>query len=379
VEGKSTLRTLAVALIFSGALNIGLIGAGIFSAVQKREISFEIPQAISRSETEPESTNQQILRAMKKLGFRELVSYLTNRDLVEEGYAKRDLALAALVAYHHFHLEKALGVSPEQQRAMEMGGGETVLLFPGLNEEQFEALIRFAYQEKWPLTPEGLFYLVKKCAKPRDASLEQAFYTTSPFYALQVLFQKTEALLPPVLLLDLVSEGSWDLLNRFAREQEQALDLSVDKRRRLLLSYLALNSPTAAQLLLATDFVFVAKKLEDRGILDLLRLLSKTPEAERFCAELLRSPRSDAVWRAATEFVGGTPVVAAAPLPPPLPPTPAKKLHVVKEGENLWKIAKLYRVPHEQIAKFNGLEKDRIYPGMTLEIPVQGTGSEPPG
>lgn len=394
---QKILRTLTLALIFSGALNIALIAAGIFTAIRDRQVSFAI--ASSRpNEARLETTNSKIMESFSKLGFRELVSYLTNRDLVEEGYAKRDLALAALVAYHFFNLEKALGTLPEQKRTFQLPSGKMLTIFPGFSEEQYEGVIRFAYQEKWPLTAEGLFHLIAKSAKPRDASLEQAFSITAEFHAIQTLFQKTEAMQPASVLLDLVSEGSWDLLHRFSREQEQMLDLSIEKRRRLLLSYLALHSPYAAQLLLSTDFDFALKRLEDPGILALLKLLNQTPESERFCAALLRSPRSDTIWIGAAEklyafaheappapfdlktaiarFVGPNPAQAPQSLVK-APEKKAERFHVVKEGESLWKIARIYKVPHGEIAKLNGIEKDRVYPGMTLKIPTQ-TGSEPP-
>lgn len=397
---QKTLKSLTLALIFSGALNISLIATGIFSSWKKHEISFEIPQPVGKEHKE-ESTNQQILRSFSHLGYRELVSYLTNRTQVEEGYTKRDLALASLVFYHHFNIEKALGSLPQQQRVIEMDfdeeSNQNFALFPGLNEEQFEAIIRFAYQEKWPLTAEGLFHILKHRLAHRDPTLEQAFFTTPEFYAVQVLFQKTGAILPPTLLLDLICDGGWDPLNRLAKEQAQMLDLSVEKRRRFLLSYLALHSPVAAQLLLVTDFSFAVKKLEDQGISDLLRLLTKTPEAERFCIELLKQPRTDRIWQTAAlrlyEFAGEAPPspfdikiamarftnvpIVTTTAPPPVEPvsqssvpkTEAMRSHVVKEGENLWKIARLYKIPVDEIVKYNALEKDRLYPGMTLKIP----------
>jgi hypothetical protein len=404
-------RILTSALIFSGALNIGLLAAFVFFMLQEREVALSVNRpAFSRGKQE--TTNGQLLRSMEALSFRELVSFLTNKDLVEEGYLKRDLAVAALVGFHHFNLEKALSDSPAQRRVFETADNQKIEIFPGLTDDQFEAIIRYAYQEKWPLTTKGIFYLLQNWdPSNRDESLSQAFLVTPEFYALQALFQKTEAPQEPSLLLNLVCEGNWDLLERYAREQSQMLDLSIDKRRRLLLSYLSLQSPTAAQLLLKTDFVFALKKLEDKGILDLISLLKgKTEESERFCVELLRSPRSDAIWQAAAirlySYIGES---LSAPLDPKealarfssgtgpqekvLAPTaiasaihPATLFHIVKEGDSLWKIARQYKVKVDELVSTNQLEKDRLLPGMTLKIPFQavsqaapqGTGSEPP-
>lgn len=389
-------RFLTLALIFSGALNIALVAAFAYFMIQ------ETPVAATRlGKKEVVTTNAQIFASMSRLSFRELVSYLTNRDLVEEGYTKRDIALAALAAYHHFNLEKALSAPPSQVRRLILSEGQTIDVYPALSEDEFEAIIRFAYQEKWPLTSKGLFALLQTQKGVGDESLEHAFLLTPEFYAIQVLFQKTEAPQEPHVLLNLVVEGSWDLLEKFAKDQSQILDFSVERRRSLLLGYLALHSPTAAHLLLRTDFAFAHKRLEDRSLLDLLALLKKqSEEGTKFCIELLRSPRSDAIWQAAAltlyAYAGEMPTAPidpkavlarfssdAPPAPKPAPvlavATAPSRFHVVKDGESLWKISRQYKVKVDEIVKLNGLEKDSLFPGMTLKLPPsQGTGSEPP-
>lgn len=380
-------RFLTLALIFSGALNIALIAGFAYFMYQ------ETPVTTTRSgKKEVLATNNQIFASMSRLTFRELVSYLTNRDLVEEGYTKRDIAVAALVAYHHFNIEKALSSLPTQVRTLALPGDQTIDVFPGLNEDQFEAIIRFAYQEKWPLTSKGLFALLQTQKTPRDESLEQAFLLTPEFYAVQVLFQKTDAAEEPQVYLNLLAEGSWDLLEKFTNEQSKVLDFSVEKRRSLLLSYLGLHSPTAAHLLLRTDFSFALKRLEDRSILDLLALLKRqSEEGTKFCVELLKSPRSDAIWQAAAltlyGYAGEMPTVPIDPkavlarfskeAPPaaaqvqlePVAIAPPSRFHVVKEGESLWKISRQYKVKVDEIVKLNALEKDSLFPGMTLKLP----------
>ncbi len=413
-------RKMTFAIIFSGALNIGLLAAFIFFMLQERQATLSVSRpffpSLKGDKKNGEATIAQLFASMEKLSFRELVSFLTNRDPVEEGYTKRDMAVAALAAFHYFNLEKALSSTPAQKRVFQISDSEKIEIYPGLNDEQFEAIIRYAYQEKWPLTAKGLFRLLQNGrstnAGAREESLEQAFLVTPEFHSLQVLFQKTDSPQPPHVLLDLSCEGNWDLLERFSREQSQMLDLSIDKRRRLLLSYLSLHSPSAAQLLLRTDFVFALKKLEDKGILDLISLLkNKSEESERFCVELLRSPRSDAVWQAAairlygyvgeslseplnpkealarfgsvpqqpaqeclsvqTGQSGAQAAVSAASATQPAPANPATLFHIVKEGENLWKIARQYKIKVDELVSSNQLEKDRLYPGMTLKIPQQ--------
>lgn len=392
-EGRTTrwqgkFRMLIFALVFSGALNIALLTTLVFLSLEKRGTPFSIPSFVQSKRGE-DFVNAQVLSAMRALSFRELLSYLTNRDLVEEGFAKRDLALATLVAFHHFNLEKALCGASLQRRAFVFEGGQ-LELFSGLTEEQFQAILKFAYEEKWPFTAEGLFHLLKRSSKPRDQSLAQAFFVTPEFYALQILFQQSEAPQDKELLLDLICEGNWDLLDRFCRTQAQRLDLSVERREHLLLSYLSLNSPTAAKLLLKTDFHFALKKLDDAGILALLEHLDeKTPEAVRYCVELLRSPRTDAVWQSAAEKLyhfSGEPLSSPVDLADARQrflqqaepyveqsSTPAHtnscRYHVVTGGETLWKIMRTYDVSLDELVQLNELEGDRLYPGMTLKIP----------
>lgn len=378
-------KTLSLALIFSVTLNIGLVA---YFLIQDSPISF----ARTRSKNlQIEASNAKILSQMSRLTFRELVSYLTNRTLVEEGYSKRDLAVAALTAYHHFNIEKALSGKPEQMRVHRLSDDQTIELYPSLTEAQFEAIIRFAYQEKWPLTAKGLFFHLQTHPE-REESLEQAFFHTPEFYAMQLLFQKTDVPQDSETLLNLISEGSWTQLESFTSEQAEILDFSIDKRRELLMGYISLHSPTAAKLLLKTDFHFALKKLEDRNILDLLTLMKKEcPEGKEFCLDLLRSPRSNAIWNAAAmtlySYVGEMPtqpidpkaviarfssgekepVVVSAPKPTPKPEP--SRYHIVKEGETLWKISRTYKVQIDEIVKLNGLEKDTLFPGMTLKVP----------
>ncbi|MCC6127812.1 MAG: LysM peptidoglycan-binding domain-containing protein [Chlamydiae bacterium] len=386
-------RILTFALIFSGALNIGLIAA--FGAVlwQQRQPTFAFAQQTSIKNGPLGSSNVEWIKRLSQLSFRELSACLTNKEPLEEGYAKRDLALAVLGTYRHVDIERALAGSLHQKRILSLGTDQTIQLYPGLSDEQFKAIIQFVYLEKWPLTPKGLFKLVQKGGAARDPSLEAAFLMTPEFHALQLLFQKTDASQDPASLIQLASEGSWDLLDRFASEQTQMLDLSQDKRRRLLLSYLALKSPSAADLLLRTDFDFLLKKLDDQGILDLLDLV-RAEELESFCMELLKSPRSDAVWEKSARILYAR---LGEPLPAPFDlqeaiarfvpssaqkraqtfPVPEMKpvaspwiFHTVSEGESLWKISRHYQVKVDEILRANEMEKDRLYPGMTLRIPA---------
>ena len=96
-------RFLIFALIISGSINIGFIAAFVFSVLQERQTSLSVTLP-AKVEGKQETTMQKTLAQMSKLSFHELVPFLTNRDPVEEGYLKRDLAVAALYSSHQFHL-----------------------------------------------------------------------------------------------------------------------------------------------------------------------------------------------------------------------------------------------------------------------------------
>jgi LysM repeat protein len=169
----------------------------------------------------------------------------------------------------------------------------------------------------------------------------------------------------------------------------QSADFSEEMRRSFLLGALSNHSTTAARILLKTDFTFALKKLEDKALLDILSLLKQqSAESTKFCVELLRAPRSDAIWQAAAmtlyAYVGEMPTLPldtksalarfsatptqAAPVQELKLPTQSR-FHTVMEGESLWKISRRYDVKVEEIVQINGLENTSLFPGMTLKLP----------
>ncbi|MBM3184151.1 MAG: hypothetical protein FJZ64_02470, partial [Chlamydiae bacterium] len=91
-EGWKKFRVLTLTLIFSGALNVGLILALVVSTLNQTKIPTQEKKLVIQEEAA--SGNAEILSEMLGKSFPELVVYLTNRDAVEEGYTKRDLALS---------------------------------------------------------------------------------------------------------------------------------------------------------------------------------------------------------------------------------------------------------------------------------------------
>ncbi len=393
-------RFLTQALIISGTLNIGLVATFAYFVLKEKQETLAIEQQPAKNLAAKE-TNFQLIRSYSLLPYQELLLRLENRDLIEEGLTKRDLSLACLVAFHHFNLDKALGGIPLQKRTLlftNQEGQETIDLpvFPGLADYQFQAILQYAKTEKWPLTSQGLYYELKRSPALRDLTLLDSFYLTPEYHAVGTLFSKSGLNLTREQVIDLICDGEWSTISSFTNEQRTALDLSPDRRRTFLVQMLE-HSKLAAKLLLDNDRDFVLKRLGDAQILALLDLYpDKTPTLEAFAKELLASPRTDTVCKRAAALLytlTGEPLpepyshaVAlqrflpqSAPAPQPvviqqvaaaLPPPPAKKkMHVIEQGDNLWKIARKYKVSVEEIKRVNHLETEKLRPGKQLEIP----------
>lgn len=390
-------KWLTQALIISGTLNVGLIATFVTFVIQGNipSVPFEL-KPVSNSDltaTAVPMTNSALLRSYSTLPFSDLLIRLEDKELMEEGYTRRDLALACLVAFHHFNLERALGGLVLQQRQISFScsdGQESVdmTIFPGLADYQYLAIINYARTEKWPFTSQGLFYEIKRGSK--DASLLEAFYLTPEFHAVATLFARSGMTVDKARLISLLSEGEWKTLQIFTAQQRVAQDLSPARRRAFILSYLNYRSSIAATLLLESDAEFVCKKLDDAQIIQLLDLIpDKPPVLEVVAKELLASSRSDTIWKRAASILY---TLAGEPLPEPydhratlLRFIPQKKepapiaspaslpatgrTHVVQEGDSLWKIARKYRVSVEAIMKHNKLETEKLRVGKKLDIP----------
>ncbi len=395
-EKKS--RFLTQLLIWSGALNIGLLSSLIYLVFRDRPetISFELKPAPSKQVAQ--ITNQEILHMFSTLSWAELVDQLDHEELVEEGYKKRDLALASLVAFHGLDIERALQGSSIQKRGIALahkGGPEeiTLILYPGLSEDQFAAIRRFIQTEKFPFTSMGLFYEVQHAKRPRDAALLEAFYLTPEFNAVLTLCQRLRVNLPREWIIEMVAQGDWKTLHQFALEQKEAMDLTPERLKRLLLSYVRARSTLAAKILLQWDRDFILKRLDDRDLMTFLDLFKESSTALKdLLKELITSPRSDSVWRKAAELLY---FFAQLPFPEPYDhratlatfagiqfPAPIDKIasslpteeqkqhiHTIAPGENLWKIARKYKVSVEALRQANHLETDKLREGKTLIIP----------
>jgi LysM repeat protein len=305
------IRRLTLLLVFSGALNIILFALFFYwNAKEHLPTAYcGLRPANLQEQQSPLATdhcNSEVIRFFRKMSLEGLVSRLKNTQLVENGYAQRDLALACLVAFHHFDLERAVGALsfPAQKRTIAYGkfrNGKSAELtvYPGLSEKHYEAILDFASTERWPLTSKGLFLMLKK-QKEQDPTLADAFFMTADFLAVETLFSRSSVIPSRDELLKMLLQGDWSMLSTFADQQKHFQDLSAARRQRFLLDYVCQQSREAAYLMLKADPNIAAYKLDDNHVSLLLDLLDcKSLEAEQFALALLTSPRSDSVWKKA--------------------------------------------------------------------------------
>ena len=412
-------RKLTQILIVSGTLNILLLATFVYSVLKEREVSVPIGlKPLAKERPIPTVTNEQLLRAYSMLSFQDLLLRLDNQELIEDGYTKRDLALACLVAFHHFNLERALGGLEVQKRLIPFCNAQgeeqiPLIIFPSLADFQYQAIQHYARTEKWPLTSQGLFFEIQRTSFPRDASLLEAFYLTPHFHTVFLLFTRTGLKMEREMLVEMLAQADWNILNTFTEQQRVAQDLSLEKRRSLLLDYLDQRSLIAAKIFLETDLEFTCKRMSDTQILTLFDLLPNDySPLIAFAKDLIVSPRCDAVWKKAAGLLytssaetlpepydhlatlhrfapnllppPSEPIASAINLPekpsellkvttPHAAPTSKKstklRTHTIAAGDNLWKIAKKYRVSVDSIMRQNRLESERLRLGKTLEIP----------
>jgi len=318
VLSAKRIRGLTQALMFSGALNVVTLSLFLYWMLRERPPT-------PYCESKPASLEQQqipladqrgwaeVMESLSKLSFAHLVDLLTHTQLIENGYAERDVALACLIAFHHFDVYRALPKEPKlhQRRLMlwQPKGRELsvpLIVYPDLTQEQFDAIIQFARTERWPLTAEGLFLFLHKQKEldKVEESLIETFILTPEFWTVEVLFKRSGQPPNKMELLRLLLEGNWRLLKTFVDQQRALHDSSDARRQRLLLDYLQAGSSTAALLLLKMEWEFSVKKLDDLQVLAIIKLMpAEAPESGRFAKEMLRSPRSTQVWQQASQWL----------------------------------------------------------------------------
>ncbi|MCB1106547.1 MAG: LysM peptidoglycan-binding domain-containing protein [Chlamydiia bacterium] len=337
-------RILIHLLIISGTLNIALIATFITFVLKDRN-GVTLPTLSSTQKIkEVRLRNEDVLKEFASMPYDALVKELYNETHVEEGQRRCDLALAALVTYHHFDVERAVsGFSIEKRKVV--FGNQAMTLYPGMDGERFEGIRLFARQEVWPLTPQGLFIEIKERKSIPD-TLREAFSMTHEFFELKRAFGRLPYAISDQALFRLAYEGDWESISTFT-EGEWAP---------FLVPRMMNGSQLAAYLLILLDKEFALKGLDDHQMGRLLSLLTeKTVEVEAFLKDVAGGIRSEHVH-----------TLAEKPLEAP------PRRYVVQSGDSLWKISRMFDVKVEVIQEMNALVSETLKPGTELILPAMG-------
>lgn len=387
-------RLLTKLLLVSVAVNIGLATTVFYMTIEVGKEEERPKQVVLQQ------SNGEVLAAYFKSTFQDLVKELKDKTFLQDGYTKRDLALACLVNYHYLNLEKAISGKPLQRRKLtfvHQGGGESfqVEVFPQLDDLDFSMVEKFIKEEKWPFSAEGLFVDLKKQGKERDKSLETAFFATPEFCVLHTSLKRFDGALTKEKILDLMLEGSFDRIESWLLKCKRGGDF-LEGMRELFQEYIREGSCEAAHLWIALDNEYIQRHLTDLELHRLMQLVKENVlSVNIFLKQILCSVRSDEMRKEAAmklyEFIGVHPkdpydheealktflpsMFAKKESPKILPviSTPIVKKHIVVEGDSLWRISRKYKVTIEALREHNHLKSDNLKPGQELILPYDRT------
>lgn len=367
------VKGLIWALAVSGFLNIILLTSIFYWMIKEHSPALYCEQKPSLKLVKQaplvvgEASRALILR-LQVLPYEQLILRLKSNAPVENGYTERCLAVACLVAFHHFDLSRALEGSSYvvQERLMIYGpflnGSQpSIKMFSGLTDRHFAAIVAFADSERWPQTPRGLFSLLQLKKGNVDGSLLDAFVLTPEFMAIESVFKRLDPLVEKGELVNFLLEGDWQMLANISEQQRLYGNLSDTRRRKILLEYIQKGSATAAAILLKVDGSLGGGKSED-----LFESPLKNVELPKPQVIAAKSPVSFEKGNNDTlkiKPLGAIKPSASAPK--------ADRLYIVQEGDNLWKLSRRFNVDVDVLRRYNKLSSDALIPSSALRIPAQ--------
>jgi LysM repeat protein len=388
------IRGLTHLLILSIGTNVGLGTAVFYHHFAKVKDGNEDFSRKAKEVVLKDSSGE-VLRRYFECTQEGLIGELENKELVQDGLRKRDLALACLVNFHYFDIEKALSGSPLQRRGLSFvhhGGGEKfdLQVFPGLDETHYQMILAFAKREEWPLTTEGLFGELLNGKSKESSTLKKAFMATPEYYAIFTAFKRFGEEVGRERIFKLILEGSWKTLEALRKKQSAEFGISPESLRELLKEYLFVGSKEAASLWIKIEPEYILRYSSDECLLKVIEGIGEnTLSTNLFLKKTLSSVRSDKVREASGkklyEFKDGKgpevykheeamrlflPSLFIEKEPEvELKPKIAYKMHRVLDGDSLWKISKRYKVSIEDLREKNNLKNDRLRPGQEIIIP----------
>ena len=210
--------------------------------------------------------------------------------------------------------------------------------------------------------------------KLKDKNLEYAFYITPEFMTVELLLKRTNSLIDKEEILSLLLEGGWDMLSDFFAKQRITQDLSEERRRSFLLSYIEKGSIKANSILSNEARDFYKSDLSNLNC-------TKTPglNDRKSCniknIEGLKISQSKELPRS-VDFVNKIPKIENNPIPKENSEKkflsnikPWKRAYTVMEGDSLWKISRMFKVDIQELKKRNNLTKDSLQPGSMIIVP----------
>jgi len=388
------IRGLTHLLILSIGTNVGLGTALLYHQLGKmkenrEDFSHKVKEVVLKD------SSGDALRRYFDCTESALIAELENKELVQDGLTKRDLALACLVNFHYFDIGRALSGITLQRRELSFvhhGGGEKfdLQVFPGLDESHYQMIVAFAKREEWPLTAEGLFGELLNGKTKDSPSLKKAFIATPEYFSVFTAFKRFGEEISKERIFKLILEGSWQTLENIRKKQIVEPAISLESLRELLRVYLSSGSKEAASLWIKIEPEYILRHSSDECLLSLIESIGEnTLSTNLFLKKTLSSVRCDKIREASGkklyEFKDGKrPEVykheeAMRLFLPSLfvekePELEvhhhvAHKLHRVLDGDSLWKISKRYKVSIEDLRDKNNLKSDRLRPGQEIIIP----------
>lgn len=365
------LRGLTLLLLFSGGLNIFFLSRAIYGHY--------VREAIAKPQVVYHASHHEVLSQFFHTSYVDLVRELGNTEHVQEGLKRRDLALGCLVHFHYLDIErcmlphvvyskKMLFTNEEDHEAIEIS------VYPQFEDQHFKRIMRFFKTERWPLTPEGLYYELKGSKGGKHPSLRMALLTTPLLQKIASYLKRYYQTLCMQDVLELLLEGDWPLIAK-------AADLQGDSEEvyQFLCAFLSLHSPKAASILLEFHEDQLFHHANDQVLVELIGALKEHhPDNMRFLRRILGSLRKENVIKAASKQLksyGIDPSSSKIDLYQSQKKQgvyrEAKK-HCVKEGDSLWKLSKMYGVPFNALIEVNNLrETELLTIGKVLIIPDQ--------
>lgn len=372
---RKLLHRVLWALGISCAINIFLFSF-LVKELDNASLSFSSTNAQNESRL-PFATAAAIqneLEVFKAYDFDTLVSLLDDSSAKSDGYTVRDCALSVLVTKHHFYIEKAL--NPGLQKRYLLIKDETFTLFPALSNEHYSKIIDFIHTECFPFTLQGLFSKLKLSAS--DTVLQRAIKQNADYKKIQD-YLTSDAKLTQDQAFTLITCADWTSL----------CEIKNKGRTRFLEKMLTICPKEASQALLDVDFSYALHKLDDKQVMIILdELASESKWLKDYALKQYLSPRQDEVRKKAAlrlcllanldpakqtketllSHFGIT--VPKQKMQQVKVSKPSERIHIVQKGENLWSIAKAYKVDVSVIRKKNNLQTDSLRPGTQLVIPA---------